>query len=370
MRALRSFARKLLHKTRNSARSRTRAIRRFIRVRWFRSAAWRNIAGIIHRAPRDDAEHDAYQSYFVQGLREVVPFHMQRAKTQDATPDWPATVTHVGQYRMMLHTGQSLKIAIDASDDRQVRSPEILDWADFYFKTNYWPSFPYMDKVAPLLNGNANLSEDRIGSNCALRDRPSQFDLVFVSRIWAGANAYREHNARIFEALAQAPGKKCLVAVFAGFPEGSAEEHELWDRLTRAGVRCTHDHYSYQELTQLSAEARWVVVRAGVSLCIPWRMVDLLCMGAAILLDNDPHPAWPVRLQRGVNFASLEIAITPESPCADQTDYSAIPAKIASLLADTTLQQRLRRANAAYFDHHAHPTKAAEALLRRCLERV
>ena len=349
-----------------------RALKRIARVSLFPDRDCRFIKAVYFRLPDHDPEYLAYQAYYVAGLREKVPLKPVPSHggpgssgVELGRDSFASThSTHVGQYLFSLRNGTTIKVAIDAHDHRNIRSPEILAWSDIYFKTNYWPEMGYEHKVQPLVNGNANLSTETILTHRKLRQSPKLLDMVFISRLWAGGDAYLEHNLRFFEKLAEVGGKTKIQAIFCGFDPSSPEYVACCKRLDRAGVSHSFEHLTYHQLMTLSAQARCVVLRLGVSLCIPWRMVDLLCLGACVVLDNVPYPAWPVSLAHQKNFYSLDLRVRPEAEHASDSDYAGMVEKVHALLADPALQQTIRENNQAYFERHAHPVRVAEYLIK------
>ncbi len=127
----------------------------------------------------------------------------------------------------------------------------------------------------------------------------------------------------MFEALAALPYKKQLVAIFV---EGAAEKKETEaavQRLQKVGVSCTFDLMPAQDLWEQVAAARVVMLRAGKYLCIPWRMIDLLCLGACIVTDADFEPQWPVPLVEGEHYISGGIERPADTSAADRAEYAA-----------------------------------------------
>ena len=242
--------------------------------------------------------------------------------------------------------------AIDAHDAPGIADPALLEWADTYFKANHWPGNEYPDKVVPVVNGNGELTVARVRKLRTLRNRPKQWDFVFISRIWGGV----EHNTRLFETLASLPGRKRLLAVIP--PATGAFRLELDEavrRLNACGVETTGMPVPPNELWEALAASRVVLLRAGKHLCLPWRTLDLLAMGSAIVLESAPRPAWPVPLTAGREFlcAGLERPVDTGPAPVDQ--YSGVSRAVQFLLANEGERSRISAAAAAYFDQHAAP---------------
>jgi hypothetical protein len=265
---------------------------------------------------------------------------------------------HVGRYVAELGD-REVRFVIDAHDAAPIRSPELLEWSDVFFKANAWPTVEYDPRVLPIVNGNGDLSKRQIRYLRGLREREKDLDVVFISRVWGG----REHNVFLFEELARLPLRSRLLAVFP--PGFTAEEDERdMARLRRAGVELTTKTISHRELWDTLARARVVLLRAGRHLCIPWRTVDLLCMGACIALDAPFAPQWPVPLRDGVNFVDCGIPRGLDTSAAEPAEYARLGETIQQLLLDEEKARSIRIENARYFDEHAAPARVAEYVLR------
>jgi hypothetical protein len=260
----------------------------------------------------------------------------------------------VGRY--VSDTG--IRFAIDARDNHRLleKDAEAYTWADVYLKANHRPTEDYPPHVKPIVNGNGLLDARSIEFLRSRRETPKDLDVVFVSNIWGG----REHNVHLFEELARHDGPKRLLAVF---PAGgnAAADAVLMRRLDAAGVPWTHDPLPPQELWRLLSRARVVPFRSGRHLCIPWRMLDLLALGACVLFDAPPLPQWPVPLESGVHYVDLGLT-RAERP--DPEQYAIVRPTLATLLADDARQHELRRAAARYYDDHAAPQRVGTYIAR------
>lgn len=313
--------------------------------------------------PEGDSEYELYQKYYENSLRERVRFVQRRLPNGFA----PHT-THVGQYIFQLKSGREIKVAIDTHDHRDIRSQAIHDWCDVYFKSNRWPCVDYGPKVSPIPTGNAGITLPNCRFLRGLRGVKKEFDLLFVGRIWSGGDANVEHNLQLFENLAKLGRNSKLLAVVFGFDQKSQEFLHIVARLKAAGVEWTDRQIGYQELMEWSAESRLVVLRVGVSGCIAWRMVDMLAIGACIVMDQAPFPKWPVPLQEGRNFLSLGLRITSDCGPAPLKDYEKIVGKMEMFLNDPTILQKIGENNARYFDKYAHPLRVAQYVLEKVKE--
>ena len=316
-------------------------------------------------SPMGDGEYELYQQYYENCLREVVRF-----KKTAASDAFAQHITHVGQYLFRFQCGRVLKVAIDTHDHREVRSREIHNWSDIYFKSNRWPDFGYSPKVRPIPIGNSGITLENCRSLRSLRPQPKIFDFIFVGRIWSGGDANVEHNLQLFENLANLGRNSKLLAVVFGFDQKSQEFMHIVARLKAAGVEWSDRQIGYQELMEWSAESRLVVLRVGVSGCIAWRMVDMLAIGACIVMDQAPFPHWPVPLQEGQNFLSLGLRISSDCGPAPVEDYEKIIGKMEEFLIDNSNLEKIANNNAMYFDIHAHPIKVADYVLTQLLDKI
>lgn len=257
----------------------------------------------------------------------------------------------------------AIRMIIDAHDSADAMDWPGLEWCDLYFKANLWPDREYPAKVHPVVNGNGELNESRIEHLRGLRSLEKKYDLVFVSRIWGGI----EHNCRLFEALVGLPGKVKLLAVFPTYGGSYGEElNRARIRLEKAGVPCTSESLSREELWRYLAASKVVLLRAGKHLCLPWRTLDLLAMGSAILLDAKPRPQWPVPLEENKHFACAGLSRPEDTGAAPQEEYSRIAQKIDHLLASGETENLSARAG-CYFDQYASPRAVGEYMATKIM---
>jgi hypothetical protein len=275
--------------------------------------------------------------------------------------------THVGRYTLELPTRDApLRVAIDAHDDRNIRDPNAYEWSDIYFKVSYWPSMDYGPKARPLVCGHGALDHGRVARLIGLRDQPRNLDLVFVAKLWAGhpgATFWNsvEHLVRTFETLAKLKIRALLRPILV--PTGQPVPRHFLDRLSKAGVPATTTNISIDELWSATSSSRLAFLRPGRHLCISWRMIDHLAMGAGTVCDRAPYPQWPVPLQAGREFMDCGCGIGADASLPDPADYERIADTVMALLADPERVAESRRAAAAYFDEHAAPERIARYLM-------
>jgi hypothetical protein len=301
-----------------------------------------------------------------QGLdAESVYEHLRRlmgAKTR-----WNATRIDQFVAKYSYHSqNREITFAIDAHDGKEIFSPELLESCDLYFKANKWKDERYDEKVRPLVNGNGFLRMRHLNRLKSMRGREKDNDFLFISRIWGGV----EHNVRLFEELSSLQCRKRLVAIFVKGTADADETAAAISRLESVGVHCTYDLLSIKDLWQEIATSRIIMIRAGKYMCIPWRMIDLLCMGTCIVSDSDFEPEWPTPLVAGVHYESAGIDRPSDTSAAPLKQYGQITDKICRLLSDDTNINMLQKNAADYFDNFAAPDKVGRYILDTLREQV
>lgn len=274
--------------------------------------------------------------------------------------------THVGRYTVQFpDSGSPLRVAIDSHDARQIRDPDAYEWAQLYFKVSYWPDLNYGPKVRPLVCGNGAMTQKRISRLIAMRDAPRDLDLVFIAKLWPSNPAAPtywnpvEHVVRTFETLAKLKIRSHLRAILVPLSGNDAIPQHYLDRLARAGVPVTPYDVTVEELWSATRASRLAFLRPGMHLCVSWRMIDHLAMGACSVTDHAAYPQWPVPLQEGREFMDAGCGVGPDISLPDPADYGRIADKVMDLLADPERVEESRRAAAAYFDAHVAPARVA-----------
>jgi hypothetical protein len=350
-----------------------------------------------------DYSHDRYQAYYREGLRRYLSQRGERLRVR-SIPRFPKVLTllraarnssrlrrafgplaprlhssldrfaatlggkrpapsgffHplVGQYQFRFD-GVQARICLDASDSGDICSPELLEQSDLYLKTNYWKARRYDSRVIPFYNGNP-LILPHIGRLRSMRPRPAEFDFCFVVRVWGGRDEVEgvEHNIRLLEAAARAPGRKFLLAYLV-----AGDTAALGERLRKQGITCSTTPLRLKELWRIAAASRLNIIRLGMHACVPWRMTDMLALGACPVLDQPPLTVWPEPLREGVHFLQLGALATPGACIADERAYSDIPARLEQVLADDRLVREIRANAADYFDRHLAPEAVGRCFL-------
>jgi hypothetical protein len=344
-------------------------------------------------APRGLDQSGAYQRYYLLGLEEVVPtvwagpplgarllrgvdskfrlvYHMgekrdtltraaRRIARRPAMRRRGAVEGHVGRYVATIGDDE-VRFAIDAHDARDVRDEEALGWSDLYFKANRWPDVDYDPRVLPIVNGNGLLDRGRLAFLRGLRDVERDVDVAFISNFRPG----RAHMLRLFEELAGLAVDHDLLAVVDGVDK--ADDARYTPALARAGVTVATRPIPPESLWPRLARAKIVILRAGRHGCWPWRTIDLLCLGACVVVDATPQPTWPTPLLAGRQFAECAIERPPDGEIAAASEYAKLASTVTALLEQPEAAGRLRAAAAAYFDAHAAPHCVAEYLMDTC----
>jgi hypothetical protein len=264
----------------------------------------------------------------------------------------------VGEYLFSCGS-KNVRVAIDTHDAGKVQSERLCDWADLYFKTNYWDGAAYPEKVRPLMNGSALVTEHEPFLR-SLRTAPKSYDLSCIMRVWGGEDEVSgiEHNVRLLEQAAAYPGTKRVIAYLV-----AGDIAQLSTRLEAAGVECITRPLAPEELWRVCAASRFVLLRLGMHGCVPWRMADMLAIGAAIILDRAPFTRWHVPLREGEHFLSLEMPVTIQEPVAPGETYERISGRLSSWCEEQGLSESLGASAAKYFDEHGSPARVGEHIV-------
>jgi hypothetical protein len=271
-----------------------------------------------------------------------------------------------GQYEFTFAGGRTSHLVVDAQDSGEVASERLLGKCDVYAKTNYRLDRRYPSRVVPICNGNPRIVPHLLSLQ-ALRDRPPQYDICFIVRVWGGRNeeAGVEHNLRLLEGVNRARCTKRLLAVLV---TGDVDRQER--RLRGQGIPTTRVPIGLGKLWSTSASALTNVIRLGMHNCIPWRFLDLLAMGACAVFDQAPQTVWAQPLVSGEHYLELGVPTTPDLPLAPDACYAAIPDRIESFVRDRERAFHLRVRAAEYFDQHASPLAVGRQLIAHVTQTV
>ena len=258
----------------------------------------------------------------------------------------------VGRY-VYHRPGSDIRICIDAEDSGAIEQPDLLEWSDVYFKTNYWPDRPYSSKVLPLANVNP-LVLTRQEELRAFRASEPEWDVFGFFRVWGRI----DHNLALFEALAQLKRRTKLIAYLI-----SADYKGEAARLEKAGVAWTRRPMPLRKLWSFAARSRLNIIRHGVADCIPWRMTDIMAMGHCPVLDYDAKTRWHLPLVENAHYLSL--GMPPEENLAPKEYACRAVERIEGWLSRRDLIAEIGENCAAYFDENLAPAKLGRYLVER-----
>jgi hypothetical protein len=317
-------------------------------------------------------------TFQVKPLRNKLFFKLYKMNAPGVTRLWRIFNSLLGKkgYRFADRVGRYIfstnkrqfKVALDMWDDREILDQDALNWSHIYFKSNKWPNLDYPAKVFPLVHGNGKLTKSKITLLKNLRNCQCEYDLNYMSRLWFWPDDRRmhnlmEHHVRTFETLSKIDCKKKLLAVLPSYwPEKSNDRlSEYLKRLDRASVPWQYSWkgISSEILFNDMAKSKIVFLRPGNALCISWRMIDLLCLGACIVCDGSPYPSWPAPLEENKNFADCNCGIRPDYSIPPIESYQNFRIAIEGLLASPQRIEEIKNNNRSYFDNYASPEKMA-----------
>lgn len=258
----------------------------------------------------------------------------------------------VGQYTYTGPAGQ-VKFCIDAEDSGDLAHPDLLEWSDLYFKTNYWPARTYPSKVRPLANVNP-LVLWRSAELRALRNVEPEWDVFGFFRIWGRI----DHNLALFEALACLKCRTKLIGYII-----SADYKGEAARLEKAGISWIRHPMPLSELWQTAAKSRLNIVRHGVEDCIPWRMTDMLAMGHCPVLDYSARTEWHVPLIEDVHYLSL--GVHPEEGLSPEESAHRVVERVEGWLAHKGLIDEIARNAGKYFDENLTREKLGQYIVEQ-----
>lgn len=271
----------------------------------------------------------------------------------------------VGEYELHFEDSKVIKFCIDASDSGAIRSNDLLNWSDFYFKTNYLLSTEYPKKVIPIINGSKPCCEN-LKFLRQLRKKQKKYDFTAIFRVWGGTNNIEgiEHNIRILEELNKIKSKNSLIIAILA----AGDRRSLRKRLETQGIKVEDKLLPIKKIWELGAESKFSIQRLGVHYCMHWRFIDSIASGASIILDTHPKSIWPEPLKQGLHFESFGLNVGINSPLASDDDYKELPSKMQAFLSKPNLSNFLGTESQKYFDNHAAPNKVGEYIIKKLLD--
>jgi len=274
----------------------------------------------------------------------------------------------VGQYELT-DGHRTFRFAIDSSDSPEIASPDAARWASVYFKTNYQRGFAKTSKIVPLINGNGSLMPEDIEILKSLRTKKKKYDFCYITRALGGYGGNnRAHVVRMAEEISKISVRNKVIIVFPKMRREAAEIVKLKNRLKSAGVKI-FDNGRQVDRAQLWAAmacSRFVVLREGKHSCASWRVIDAMCMGANIVLEQDLKPEWVPKFIKGQHYRSLELCRQSDGSFSEKS-YSNALQRLSEWVPDSSAE-RVNQLNVQYFEEHAAPDRIAKYILRTLLD--
>jgi len=264
----------------------------------------------------------------------------------------------VGEYCFSLEDGKKVRMCVDSHDSGDINSQELALRSDVYLKTNYWPTIHYADNVIPFFNCNPLLLEN-LAMLRPLRGQRQEFDISFIVRVWGGKNEVEgnEHCLRLLEAVAKVRAEKYLLAYLVG-----GDIKEMSSRLRQASIPFTTEPIPRRKLWEITARSKLTILRLGMHHCVPWRMSDVLALGACTVLDQPPKTVWPVPLVEGTHFLSLDVQTTTAQSVASDVQYEFIPDVLENYLTKDRQRSEMSRAAVKYFEDCLDPKSVGQRM--------
>ena len=273
----------------------------------------------------------------------------------------------VGQYELT-DGHRTVRFAIDSSDSPEIASPDAAKWASVYFKTNYQRGFAKANNIVPLINGNGSLTSEDIEILKSLRNKKKKYDYCYITRALGGYGGNnRAHVVRMAEEISKISVRSKVMIVFPKVRREIAENVKLRNRLKSAGVKIVDNgrQVDRAQLWAAMACSRFVVLREGKHSCASWRVIDAMCMGANIILEQDLKPEWVPKFIKGQHYRSLELCRQPDGSFSEKA-YSNASQRLSEWLSDSSAE-RVNQLNVQYFEEQAAPDRIAKYIFRTLL---
>lgn len=257
----------------------------------------------------------------------------------------------LGAYRFLDASGRRSYLRLDSVDSGELVQPGSANDCDVYLKCNYWPTIAYPASVRPFYNCNPvvlpHLSYLR-----EARRASKEFDCCFIVRVWGGREEEEgvEHCIRMLQAMARVPGNNYLLGYLV-----AGDIPALEKRLRQLRIPSTTRPIPPRELWSIAARSRLNIIRLGMFHCIPWRMTDMLAMGACVVLDQEPKTRWPEPLVENEHFVALRLETSENRAVASDDAYEGAANTVASISADRALVEHIAASSAQYFDRFLSP---------------
>lgn len=327
----------------------------------------------IYYYHKENIQGQDYASYYVQSLKAASLF---ATASHLASPNSIKTLLEssradcISLFVIKSCGNNDLKIAIDAQDSPTLANQKVHDWCDIYFKSNYWPSYDYSQKIRPIVNGNGMLSHLRLRYITEMRNRPKDLDVSCIIRIWAGGGFDPDHCLKLLAELGKLSCRKFLLAIFTGFNEDSQDLKTYIRFCTASSIPYSLKPIDYNKLIEVSARSRIVILRNGVSSCIPWRFLDMLCLGACVVFDHQPLVAWPDPLLCGIHYLALDLPpmmlgrkIDSQRSTTSPSSFSRIRLSLEAYLKQDSLVKRVGLNALSYYQSSCSPREVGMYIL-------
>ncbi len=299
----------------------------------------------------------------IRNNRKVIRLIDQVGKKIEGPLNSPSSIFNllVGQYIFRINESKEYKICIEMADGGTVVSEELLNWCDIYFKANLWKSKKYPEKVKPMYYPNPRIISD-IDKLAKYRRHKKLYDICFIVNVRGGIDDGSmgiEHNLRLIEEISKVKCKKFIYAIVM-----LGDKQKIVKRLEKQKIPYSTKFMKIKDLWKIHAQSHLSFIRLGMHFCIPWRMQDLIAMGACPAFDSTPYSVWPVPLVENQNYLSLNLNWNPTKPVATEEEYETIPDLIYSMLYDQERIEQISKNNSLYFDNYLEPVKIGEYIIK------
>jgi hypothetical protein len=271
----------------------------------------------------------------------------------------------IGQYIFYSSRGQ-INVCIDSADSGKIENRVLLSKSNIFFKTNYNVEYSYEEKVLPFYNCNPMII-DHIKTLQAMRGSRHKYDICFVVRVWGGEDEIEgiEHCMRLLEWVSKARGNKFILAYLV-----AGEKKKLAARLRKIGIPSTSKPMAIKQLWEIAAQSRINIIRLGMHQCIPWRMSELMALGACPVFDQNIKTLWPILLDETNNYFSLNASTFSNRLIASDDCYKAIPEMLEHFLGNESHRREMSKNNEEYFDSNMHPKAVGRQICDEVIKRA
>ena len=259
---------------------------------------------------------------------------------------------------------RKMRLCLDTADYGEIRNSELVEASDLYLKTNYSAVMPYSSKVKPFYNCNPMILKE-IEFLKQLRHLKYTYDIAFVVRVWGGGHETEgiEHCMKLLEGAAKFKGDKFVLAYLV-----AGDKKKLGKRLRQLGIPYTEKPLPARQLWQITAQSALNLIRLGMHHCVPWRMNDLLALGACPVFDQKIKTVWPLPLLEQSHYLSLNVPTSFSQPVGSDDAYKAIPDLLEHLLDDRCKREEIGLNNGAYFDSNLTPCAIGRQICMQVLD--